>query len=175
MLRLIPRTEAATYVDTLTDPADRPMKRSAFAHLGRGVLRPFRRDEKNDFANAEGADLVRACVGQLLAMEASSENVRGELEWDPARGSQLYKLRHANNDAVLREMAKFYVTDALRRFEPRVRLTAIGVSGTYGPDGSLSVLLIRVKYDLLSSNNAANQVVLSGVKQTISIPFQQAA
>lgn len=174
-LYLIPQTEAAAYLDTTPNPNDRPLRRAPFAHLGRGLLRPFRRDEKNDFAYAEGEPLVRACVGQLLGMQGSSDFSRGELEWDPERGSKLYLLRHQNNDALLRELAKVYVQDAIVRFEPRVRLRAVVCTSERGPTGELNALVLRLRYDLLASNTATNRVVLDDIRQSVTINLAQAA
>jgi len=143
-------------------------RRGPLAHLGRGLLRPFRRDEKNDFANAEGEELVRACVGQVLSMKATSPKAVGELEWDPKRGSLLYMLVHRNNDMVQRELARVYVVDTIRAFEPRIAIRAMRITSEPREEGG-SALIIRLRYDLLAANSSTNQVVREGIVQTVEL------
>lgn len=171
-LVVIPQTEASVYVDATTSPTDRTIRRVAQAQLGTGLVRPFRRDEKNDFANLTGEPLVRACVAQILGMEGANPDnptVQGELEWDPARGSLLYLLRQKQNSLVTAELGRVYVADAIARFEPRIRLKAVKVSKDRSPDGEENVLVIRVLYDVLSTNQAGNQVLFSGIDQTVTL------
>lgn len=89
--------------------------------LGRGVLRPFIRDEKHDFANAAGEQNVRACVGQVLGTR------RGEVRWRRAFGADLHLLLHRPQNPALEDYAALLVRDALQRWEPRVRLRSVRV------------------------------------------------
>lgn len=171
-LQVIPQTEASVLADTTPSPFDRQVKVGADAHLGFGLLRPFRRDEKNDFANGGSLELIQACVGQILGMQgASSDNpaVDGELEWAPKRGSLLYLLRHQKNDLALRELARIYVVDALRRFEPRIRVKTVLASREKSDTGEEVVLLIRIKYDVISVNTPTNQVLFADVTQDVRL------
>lgn len=140
--------------------------------LGYGILRPFVRDQKGDFAAAGGATLVKACVGQVLGTMASSEFITGELPWAPEFGSLLHVLRHRQNDSVAQQLAKVYITDALARWEPRVKLTSVRFerrksSSTLG--GGEDVLFIHVVYDVITSNVPGNAVVLRDVTQTVQL------
>lgn len=168
-LVVIPATEASVLVDATPSPLDRVQKRARNAHLGRGLIRPFRRDPKADFVNAEGEAVVRACLGQILGMQGSSDFVQGELEWAPERGALLYLLRHQNNDIVLRELGRVYVLQAIARFEPRVQVKSTDVFRMRSPDGNESTLVIKLVYDIIRRNVAGNQVYLSGVDQTIEL------
>lgn len=47
--------------------------------LGRGLVRPFRTDRKQDFAFAEGEEFVRSAVGQILGTRAATDFTQGEL------------------------------------------------------------------------------------------------
>lgn len=127
--------------------------------LGKGLLRPFRRDAKNDFANGSDVALVRACVGQVLGTAA------GELPWRGEFGSQLERLRHMNQGPVMDEMARIFVTDALKRWEPRVRVRTVRVQ-----KGD-RLLTIELLYDVITANVAANQVVVPDVSQTVNLPL----
>lgn len=167
-LVVIPATEAAVLVDATPSPLDRVTKLSSNV-TGRGLIRPFRRDDKNDFANAESVELVKACVGQILGMMGSSEISQGELEWDPERGSLTYLLRHQKNDLVLQELGRVYVIDALRRWEPRLLVRAASVTREKTDSGDETILLIRLLYDIISTNVPGNNVLVKDVKQTVTL------
>lgn len=169
-LEVIPQTESFAYEDATPSPLDRVQKRGKEAHLGRGVLRPFRRGAGTDFANAEGVELVKACVGQILGMQATSPLTQGELRWAPERGSLLYRLRHLNNDLLLQELGRVYVLDALRQWEPRIRVRGTRVSRIRAPDSNgENILVILLVYDVIKANVSGNQVLLEGIKQTVEL------
>ena len=135
--------------------------------LGFGLLRPFRRDQKADFAAAGGDALIRSAVGQILGTVGSSDFTQGELPWRTEFGSLLHLLRHQKNDRVLQELARVYVVDALKRWEPRVVVTSIQVAREQ-QDGE-NVLAIRLRYNVISTNVPGNNVILSGVEQTVRV------
>ena len=107
---------------------DAPARGTGSEFLGFGLLRPFRRDLKADFAADGGERLVRSAVGQILGTMAGSDFTQGELPWRTEFGSLLHLLRHQRNDAVLNELARVYVVDALKRWEPRVVVTSVKVT-----------------------------------------------
>jgi hypothetical protein len=169
-LVVIPQTEAATYADLTLSPNDRAQKVSSTTHLGAGILRPFRRDEKRDFANSGGVDNVKACVGQILGMVGANPNnpVRqGELYWAPERGSLIHLLNHQKNTIVLQELGRVYVVDALRRWEPRVRIRSVRITLESGDEGVENILLVRLFYDVVAVGQG-NQVLFPNVEQTLS-------
>jgi phage baseplate assembly protein W len=135
--------------------------------LGFGLLRPFRRDRKADFAAAGGEALVRSAVGQILGTMASSDFTQGELPWRTEFGSLLHLLRHQKNDAVLQELARVHVADALKRWEPRVQLTSVQV--TRERDRGENVLAIRLRYNIISANVPGNNVILQGIEQLVRV------
>jgi phage baseplate assembly protein W len=135
--------------------------------LGFGLLRPFRRDRKADFAAAGGEALLRSAVGQILGTMASSDFTQGELPWRTEFGSLLHLLRHQKNDAVLQELARVYVVDALKRWEPRVQLTSVQV--TRERDRGENVLAIRLRYNIISANVPGNNVLIEGVEQALRV------
>lgn len=160
---------AAPAADEVVSPTDRAIAVGAQAHLGYGLLRPFRRDRKNDFANGGGVELVKAAVGQVLGTLASSDYTVGEVPWRTEFGSLLSLLRHNNNDDEQQELARYYVLRALRRWEPRVTLKRTTISRKAGPDGQETVLEIRIVYDIIQYNVLGNQVVLPDVEQVQQI------
>ena len=135
--------------------------------LGFGILRPLRRDKKNDFATAGGEALVRSAVGQILGTMASSDFTQGELPWRTEFGSLIHLLRHQKNDAVLQELARVHVADALKRWEPRVQLTSVQVSRER--DRGENVLALRIRYNIISANVPGNNVILAGVEQVVTV------
>jgi hypothetical protein len=135
--------------------------------LGFGLLRPLRRDQKTDFAAAGGEQLIRSAVGQILGTIGASNATPGELPWRTDFGSLLHRLRHQKNDAVLQELARVYVVDALKRWEPRVVVTSVRI-GRERQDGE-NVLAIRIRYDVVSMNTTGNSVILSGTEQIIFV------
>jgi phage baseplate assembly protein W len=137
------------------------------AFLGSGIVRPFRRDQKSDFANDAGAPVIRACVGQILGTQCSDEALtQGEIPWRPAFGSKLFRLRHRKGP-MLQELARHYVTEALQRWEPRV--TNVRVQSAFFRTSR--VLSIHLVYDVIDKNVAGNNVILANVEQTIDLPL----
>jgi phage baseplate assembly protein W len=135
--------------------------------LGFGILRPLRRDKKNDWAAAGGEAIVRSAVGQILGTMASSDFTQGELPWRTEFGSLVHLLRHQKNDAVLQELARVHVADALKRWEPRVQLTSVQV--TRERDRGENVLAIRLRYNIISANVPGNNVLIEGVEQALRV------
>ena len=140
--------------------------------LGRGLVTPFRRDGKGDFANASGEDKVRACVAQVLGTEGSNGgNIRGELPWRDEFGSLLFRLRYLNNDATATARATLYVRDALERWEPRVRLKAVVFSRvkTNTEAGGADALVVSLTYDIVRARTPGNQVLTADVRQDVRL------
>lgn len=137
------------------------------AFLGFGLTRPFQRDGRADFAAAGGEQIVRSAVGQALGTVGASETTPGELPWRTDFGSLLHRLRHQKNDSVLQELGRVYVVDALKRWEPRVIVTDVRIARE-SHDGE-NVLAIRLRYDVISSNTAGNNVILLGIDQTVRL------
>lgn len=173
-LSLIATPPASTYDQGPgTSPLDRVIRFGSLAHLGFGLTRPFRRDEKHDFACTGGLALVKSCVQQVLLTRCSNPDnpaLQGEIDWAPERGSLLYLLRHKKNTLTDHARARIYVIDALRRWEPRVVLKNVSVEES---QLSPNVMLINLLYDVISTNLAANRVVYPGVDQTVA--FNRAA
>jgi phage baseplate assembly protein W len=134
----------------------------------RGVLRPFRRDRKADFAAGSGEPLIRSAVGQILGTMAASEFTPGELPWRTEFGSHLHLLRHQKNEVLLQELARVHVVDALKRWEPRIRVTSVQI--TRERDRGENVLAIRLRYAIVASGSAGGGMVTESVEQTVVVP-----
>jgi uncharacterized protein len=93
-----------------------------------GILSPFRRDRKMDFASESGPELLKSKVIQVLMTEGDTPKTSGELPWRTGFGSTIHLLRHQRNDDVLAEMARVYIRDALKKWLPGVELVDLRVS-----------------------------------------------
>ncbi len=138
------------------------------AILGFGLTRPFRRDRKLDFASSGDRDLIESSVGQILGTRGSSEFSQGEVPWRTELGSLLHMLRHMKNDAVLAELARSDVLNALQRWEPRILVRSVTTTRESSSNGE-NILAIRVRFDVLGRNTDANNVVLEGLETTLEV------
>lgn len=133
--------------------------------IGAGIVCPFRRDGKGDFANSSGLPLLKSDVGELLGLVGPSSTEPGELPWDTARGSQLPLLRHRQmNSELVRALADQLATGVLRLYEPRVRPGRISVEAA--DDNTLSV---RIEYRPLAyarsdANDSVDTLIGQGAK-----------
>lgn len=142
---------------------------SGRAFLGFGLLTPFRRDQKGDFAAGEEAELVLACVAQVLGTRCSAMTpygaAQGELPWRPTFGSRLYTLAHRNlDDPVTQQLARVYASDALEQWEPRFKVHAALVSKRKSAPGvpGVDTLVVRVQGDIIRANVPGNNVLVAG-------------
>jgi len=107
----------------------------------RGLLVPFRRDKKRDFATDTGANLLASKVLQALMTCGATPRSSGELPWRTAFGAGLDLLRHQRNDAALAELARVQVRDALKRWVPEAELVEV----TAARDGAVLQLKVRFR------------------------------
>jgi phage baseplate assembly protein W len=105
------------------------------------LLTPFRRDRKRDFAVGSGEALLASKVRQALLTEGATARSSGELPWRTNFGAGLALLRHQRNDDALRELARVYVREALKRWVPSAQLVSLEVT----QDGPSLTLRVRVR------------------------------
>lgn len=127
----------------------------------RGLMRPFHRSG-SDLESDTGAALVMANVGQILITECDGPDGPGELPWRPEFGSVLRLLRLRQNSAALAEQARAFVAGAVKRWEPRCRVTQVTVQR----DGTTLSLLVR--WDLLA-NKGGGLVLVSGLETRVAL------
>lgn len=106
-----------------------------------GLLAPFRRDRKRDFASSEDDELLASKVLQVLATEGATARTSGELPWRTAFGTPLHLLRHQRNDHALIELARIYVRDALRKWLPEAAVVSVAAVR----DGASLALRVRFR------------------------------
>lgn len=131
----------------------------------RGLLLPFQRNQRNDFANGTGSELWSTRVRLLLSTHGPTERGPGEIPWRPNDGAPLRLLRHQNNTPMLREMARHYIIDAFRRSLPGVFLTEIGTPVRAG-----NVLQIEIRFDVVEGTAPAER----GLQAVAEIPIATA-
>lgn len=136
----------------------------ADAFLGYGLITPFQRDGKTDFASAGGARLLRSVVGQILGMRAWGPGIQGELPWRQDLGSQLERVRYKKG-IVLQELSRVYVQDALEKHDPRIRVSRTVLEFNQ----ETRVQTIRVFFDLINVNAPGNQVLLKDAEVTAAL------
>jgi len=105
----------------------------------RNLLIPFRRDRKRDLATGGEEALLASKVRQVLLTEGSTPRSSGELPWRTNFGAGLGLARHRPNDAVLVELTRVQVRDALRRWLPAVAVVEVEVTAL------ASTLSVRVR------------------------------
>ena len=152
---VVPETAAETFARNQARRNE--ASRTPFDFLGKGLVNPFRRGSR-DFVNAEGVELIRANVRQILGTRSAiGDDVVGELAWRPDFGSKFWRLKHRNNDGILEGLAIAYAHEALS-WEPRVEVSAVVVEPDVNRPNRLS---IRVLYQIIDENVAGNRVFLS--------------
>jgi phage baseplate assembly protein W len=67
----------------------------------------------------------------------------------------------------LQELARVYVADALKRWEPRVQVTSVQVARER--DRGENVLAIRLRYNVIDRNVPGNNVLIESIEQTILV------
>lgn len=112
----VPTPPPLVYVQT-TGP-----RISGATSLGGGIIRPFRRTEHQDFANDSGVAEVLSCVGQVLGTEPGTQ------PWRVDFGCSLERLRHKNKTQDFVELARVFIADALKKWEPRAELHNVQAS-----------------------------------------------
>lgn len=153
-------------VITLANPSDasRPYERIIPTSVaGFGILRPFRRDGKGDFAAGGGEENLNSCIGQVLGTRCTSPNGKfpGELPWRPGFGSMLELLRHMPFDETRKKLGEVYVRQALARWEPRVKPETITVqqsvgAGTGTGGARPNAFAITLRYSPIRVNRQGN-------------------
>ena len=111
-----------------------------------GFAFPLGVDARGGIADAHGAEAIRQSVLTILATHPGERLMR------PTFGCPLRSLVFAPNNGATASLARFYVQDALKRWEPRIALDMVNVVNQDTADGPS--LLIELSYHLLTSGQA---------------------
>lgn len=153
----------------LPEPSVLPLLDPSAGVTGYGLLRPLRRDEKNDFAADTGVRQAQSKVANVLGTRASAGTFPGELYWNPDFGSKLWILRHKPLTVATGELARLYVTEALRTWVPSVAVRAVEaykMKSAVAPLRQEDALLIVVKYDIVTRQG---NILVSGLNNRVVV------
>ncbi len=101
------------------------------------------------FALAEQEESIRQSIRIILT------TAKGERVMRPDFGCGIYELVFEPNNAATRGMAEYYVTEALRLWEPRIEMLEVTVTAG-GEQGEM--LMISIDYRVRSTDNRFNLV-----------------
>ena len=102
---------------------------------------PLRKGERGYVRTSTGAELIRESVRQILGTQPGERVMLLDF------GCDLDRLTWEPNDAVLSDLAKHTVGEALAVWEPRVEVTAVEPTR----DEVLGILKVTVKYRIRST------------------------
>jgi uncharacterized protein len=117
--------------------------------LGTGLRFPIRPDpETRSFGFVDGMEIIRQSVEQILDTEP------GERIMLPGFGCGLRRYLMEPNTLTTRTSMEQDITDSLRRWEPRIRLTNVAVTAGEEP----SLVWIEIAYVRLADLRPENLV-----------------
>lgn len=120
--------------------------------FGHGIICPFQRDGKGDFAHAGGGRLLTSDIGELLGIIGPVGVRGGEVPWRMEMGSNLQSLRHRRTHSELvRATAEAMTAGVIKKYEPRVRAGA----STAEPGDDGQSIQVRLSYQPVGSQQSA--------------------
>jgi phage baseplate assembly protein W len=114
--------------------------------LGRGLAFPLRVDPQRRLAMSAGEQRIRESIVTILGTE------QGERLMRPDFGSRLRTLIFEPNNPATANLARFYIEDALARWEPRIEQVQVVVDP---PSEGGAALNLRILYRIKATG--ANQ------------------
>jgi phage baseplate assembly protein W len=122
---------------------------AALEVLGRGWRFPLQLDEQGEVVYAEGEESIQEAIWIILS------TAFGERLMHPDFGCGIHDLLFEPNNTSTSGLARFYVEDALQRWEPRIELEEVEVQADPGMPG---LLLIGVAYRIRATDSRFNLV-----------------
>lgn len=117
--------------------------------LGRGWGYPVQLDDHNEIAMAAGEEDIQQAIWIILS------TALGERLMRPDFGCGIHDLVFAPNNTGTAGLARFYVEDALVRWEPRIDLEEVEVQAD---PTEPELLLISVSYQVRTTDSRYNLV-----------------
>jgi uncharacterized protein len=117
--------------------------------LGRGWKFPFTLDERGEVALSSGEVDIQEAIWMILS------TAFGERLMHPDFGCEIHDLVFAPNDTGTAGLARFYVQDALVRWEPRIDVEEVEVQAD---PAQPELLLISVSYRVRTTDSRYNLV-----------------
>jgi phage baseplate assembly protein W len=130
----------------------------------KGLVLPFRRDQNKDFANSAGKDVFKSNLEIILITTCASKNTQGEVPFNQNLGSLVERLKHRNlDDETTRELAIYYIVDALTRNEPSIVLKSVDIY----KNRKTFTMFLRIVYDIIDIGS--RQIIRSGEKYEVGL------
>lgn len=117
--------------------------------LGVGWQYPLAINQQGDVALSGYEENIQETIGIILS------TARGERLMHPDFGCGIHELVFAPNNTSTAGLARFYVEDALVRWEPRIDVEEVEVQAD---PGDLALLLISVNYRVRATDSRFNLV-----------------
>lgn len=117
--------------------------------LGRGWKFPFQLDERGEIALSDGEADIQESIWMILS------TAFGERLMHPDFGCGIHDLVFAPNNTGTAGLARFYVEDALVRWEPRIDVEEVEVQAD---PAQPELLLISVSYRVRTTDSRYNLV-----------------
>jgi uncharacterized protein len=117
--------------------------------LGKGFAFPLQVDSRGGVAGSQQDQKIRESIRVILGTE------QGERLMRPTFGANLKRLLFAPNTRATADLARYYVEEALRTWEPRILLDEVLVEN----DHRAGCLQIRVGYRITSTYEPQNMVL----------------
>jgi len=117
-------------------------------YYGRGVAFPIGIGPTGGLAESAGVRKVEESIRIILGTQ------HGERLMRPDFGCNLKSLAFAPNNAATASLARFYVNEGLKRWEPRIDVLDVVVNN----DNLNGVLLIQISYRLRASQDVQSLI-----------------
>jgi len=117
--------------------------------LGTGWKYPLQIDKRGDVSLSQYEENVKESIWIILS------TAPGERLMHPDFGCNIHELIFAPNDASTAGLARFYVEDALVRWEPRIDVEAVEVQADLSKP---ELLLISIRYQVRTTDSRFNLV-----------------
>lgn len=116
--------------------------------LGRGFYFPLQPNQRGGIRAAKHDEKIRQSILIILGTQ------HGERLMRPNFGSNLKSLVFAPNNAATANLARFYVEEGLKTWEPRIQVEEVIITN----DNAQARLLIDIHYRIRSTNEPGNLV-----------------
>ena len=117
--------------------------------LGRGPAFPLRIDSRGNLAMSQEERLIEESLRMIIG------TAPGERVMRPDFGCRIHELVFHPNNFSTASMARYYVSEALVKWEPRIRDVVVDAHPDPTTEESLTV---RISYRVVSTNEIRNMV-----------------
>jgi len=116
--------------------------------IGKGFAFPLQINPRGGIKSSKHAEKIRQSILVILGTQ------HGERLMRPNFGSNLKRLVFAPNNTATANLARFYVEESIKTWEPRIQLDEVIVKN----DNKNTKLLIDIRYRIKSTNEPGNLV-----------------